>query len=91
MRKSKPQKVGWNWHKPKISARRLAVLKKQYKAQGYHWPEKPMVDRGLDRLPKGHKYEKRKEERSVDTKVVWGYRIPYHVYMKRFRGWLVPV
>lgn len=39
------------------------MLKKQYKAQGYHWPEKPMVDRGLDRLPKGHKYEKRKEER----------------------------
>ena len=53
------------WHKPKISARRLADLRKQYIAQGYYWPEKPMVDRGLDRMPKGHKYEKRKEERCV--------------------------
>ena len=26
-----------------------------------------MVDRGLDRMPKGHKYEKRKEERCVTT------------------------
>ena len=90
LRKSKPQKVGQNWHKPKISARRLAVLRKQYIDQGYHWPEKPMVDRGLDRLPKGRKDEKRKEERSVDT-VVWGYRNPYRVYMKRFRVQLVPV
>ena len=63
LRKSKPQKVGDNWHKTKISARRLAVLRKQYIAQGYYWPENPMVDRGLDRVPKGHKDEKRKEER----------------------------
>lgn len=61
--KSKPQKVGRNWHKPKISARQLAVLRRQCIAQGYYWPDKPMVDRGLDRLPKGHKYEKRKQER----------------------------
>ena len=65
LRKSKPQKVGDEWHKPKISARRLADLRKQYIAKGYYWPEKPMVDRGLDRMPKGHKYEKRKEERCV--------------------------
>ena len=63
--KSKPQKVGDKWHKPKISARRLADLRKQYIAKGYYWPEKPMVDRGLDRMPKGHKYERRKEERCV--------------------------
>lgn len=63
LQKSKPQKMGRTWHKPKISARRLAMLRKQYIAQGYYWPDKPMVDRGLDRLPKGHKYEKQKEER----------------------------
>ena len=67
LRKSKPQKVGDKWHKPKISARRLADLRKQCIAKGYYWPEKPMVDRGLDRMPKGHKYEKRKEERCVTT------------------------
>ena len=65
LQKSKPQKAGDKWHKPKISARRLADLRKQYIAKGYYWPEKPMVDRGLDRMPKGHKYEKRKEERCV--------------------------
>ena len=43
----------------------MADLSKQYMAKGYYWPEKFMVDRGLDRMPKGHKYEKRKEERCV--------------------------
>ena len=48
------------------------MLRKQYIAQGYYWPDKPMVDRGLDRLPKGHKYEKQKEERLVENKIIVG-------------------
>ena len=61
--RSKPEFVRGNWRKPKISARRLADLRTQYVAKGFYWPEKPMVDRGLDRTPKGHKFQRLKEER----------------------------
>ncbi|XP_001640517.2 uncharacterized protein LOC5520690 [Nematostella vectensis] len=60
---SRPKFINNNWHKPKISARRLAELRKAYIAQGFYWPKKPMIDRGLDKTPKGHKYEQEKEER----------------------------
>lgn len=55
--------MGNNWHKPKLSARRVAELRKKYLAQGYYWPERPLVDRGMDKTPKGHKYEREKEEK----------------------------
>lgn len=63
LEKSRPQLVGNNWHKPKLSARRVAELRKKYVALGYFWPQRPLVDRGLDKTPKGHQYERVKEEK----------------------------
>ena len=63
LRKSKGQLVDGKWHKPLYNARTLAALRNEYIAKGFYWPERPMRDRGLDRTPKGHKREIRKEER----------------------------
>jgi len=63
LEKSRPKLVGNNWHKPKLSARRVAELRKKYVALGCYWPLRPLVDRGLDKTPKGHKYERDKEEK----------------------------
>ena len=62
---SKPRLVNRNWRKPRISARRLAELRKKYIAMGFYWPEKTLIDRGLDKPPKGHRFEREKQERLV--------------------------
>ena len=65
LRDSRPRLMHRNWRKPRISARRLAELRKKYIAMGFYWPEKPMADRGLDKTPKGHRYEREKQARLV--------------------------
>ena len=65
LQNSRPKFVRGNWRKAKVSGRRLAELRKMYVSMGYYWPEKPMIDRGLDTTPKGHRYEREKEARLV--------------------------
>jgi hypothetical protein len=60
---SKPTFVNGRYVKAKLSARRLAMVRKQYIANGYFWPEKPLRDRSLDMTSKVSKKEKAKEER----------------------------
>ncbi|XP_028414319.1 uncharacterized protein LOC114537485 isoform X2 [Dendronephthya gigantea] len=60
---SKPTFVNGRYVKAKLSARRLAKIRKQYVSDGYYWPTKPLRDRSLDMVPKYSKKEKAREER----------------------------
>lgn len=60
---SKPTFVNGRYVKAKLSARRLAKIRKQYVSGGYYWPTKPLRERSLDMTPKHSRKEKGREER----------------------------
>ena len=60
---SKSRYVDGQLVRPKYNARKVARLRKQYIAEGYYWPDKPMRDRNLDNAPAGKMRHKRREER----------------------------
>ncbi|KAK9822808.1 hypothetical protein WJX81_001356 [Elliptochloris bilobata] len=72
----KPRFVNGLWHKPNISKRVAAVLKKTALFQGQEWPypepekpqhpTKPRGPFGQYKRPKGHKHEKAKQQRLLD-------------------------
>lgn len=62
---ARPTFVDGRWRKPKISARKLAVLRKSLVVDGVWWPPRPLRDRGADKPLKLRKWERQKEERQA--------------------------
>lgn len=69
IRFSQPTFLNGRWRKPKLSRRKLGVLKKTFILAGVGWPELPSKYKPPatyireEKGPKGHKYEKEKELR----------------------------
>lgn len=62
---ARPTFVDGRWRKPKISARKLAMLRKSLVMDGVLWPPRPLRDRGADKPLKLRKWERQKEERQA--------------------------
>lgn len=57
---SLPLQINGSWHKPLISAKNAARLRKEALQQGKEWPfEKPAAE-AVRRKPKGHKHDREK-------------------------------
>lgn len=63
---ARPSFVNGRWRKPAVSGRELAMMKKHLVAQGEHWPEKKLRNRGGDKPLKLSKWERGREARWVE-------------------------
>ena len=93
---AKPTFVDGRWRKPKISARKLAMLRKSLVMDGILWPPRPLRDRRADKPLKLRKWERQKEERQafytclrVPCIVLFSAQVPYHTLLHVFPRALV--